>query len=54
MRQARDRLGWTQERLAAALDLDVGTVSRLESGDARLRTVHLLALEALEARAGAA
>lgn len=51
MHEVRGRLGWTQQQLADALGLDVRNVGRIERGEIPLRQLHVLALEALEARA---
>jgi ribosome-binding protein aMBF1 (putative translation factor) len=50
VRAARDRLGWTQQQLADALEVSVFMVSRWETGELEPRRVVLLAVEALLTR----
>lgn len=45
VRETRRAAGLTQAQLAAALSVDVGTVSRLERGTISLSTVLRLAIE---------
>lgn len=47
----RERLGWSQERLAQELGISRWTVIRRETGKLPLTKIEALALEALEARA---
>ena len=51
-RETRDRLGWTQKRLAEALGLHRVSVAQKETGARPIASVELLALECLLWRAG--
>jgi len=53
VKSARDRLGMTQKELAAALDIDQGMISKMESGRLTISRRTELALEALMRRASA-
>lgn len=48
--QLRDRLGYTQEELARALDVTVSTVNRWENGHSKPSKLAIRVLDALAAR----
>jgi len=52
IKQTRAALGLTQKDFATKLDLTIRQLSRLETGDSPLSTIHILALECLLRRAG--
>jgi transcriptional regulator with XRE-family HTH domain len=45
LRAARERLGYTQTELAAALELSQGALSQMERGEKPIRRVTALAVE---------
>jgi len=48
--QLRDRLGYTQEEMARALDVTVSTVNRWENGHSKPSKLAIRVLDALVAR----
>lgn len=50
LRDARKRLGLSQETLAPLLKIDQSALSRIESGKQRMTLAHYLTLQTLEIR----